>query len=84
MKIHVSDDNKFFTDYLSMVLPCIDGVESIHVEKFGELSLEGLEASGADVVIMDNSLPNDVDTEITAKIKAKHPELVVIVYAWQK
>ena len=84
MNIHIADDNKFFTDYLSMVLPCIDWVEGIEVEKFSELSLESLEASGADVVIMDNSLPNDVDTEIIAKIKAKFPSMIVVVYAWQK
>jgi DNA-binding NarL/FixJ family response regulator len=84
MKVHVADDNKFFTDYLSMVLPCIDGVEAIHVEKFSELSMESLEQSGADVLIVDNSLPNDVDAEIITQVKAKYPQLIVIVYAWQK
>ncbi|MFT5125765.1 MAG: hypothetical protein ACI97B_004416, partial [Verrucomicrobiales bacterium] len=66
MKVHIADDNKFFSDYLSMVLPCIYGVESVHVEKYSELTDDSLRRTGADVLVVDNSLPNDVDLESIA------------------
>ena len=84
MNIHIADDNKFFSDYLSMVLPCIDGVESVHVEKYSELSDESLRLTGADVLIADNSLPNDVDLEMISRIRASFPDLIIVIYTWQK
>ncbi|MFT5495288.1 MAG: two-component system response regulator YesN [Kiritimatiellia bacterium] len=84
MKVHIADDNKFFSDYLSMVLPCIYGVESVHVEKYSELTDDSLRRTGADVLVVDNSLPNDVDLESIARLRVNFPDLVIVIYAWQK
>ena len=78
-RILIVEDNPFFLKFLKETLhsrfPLIDILEAAD----GAGALERIETSSPDIILMDLRLPGENGLELTKRIKAQHPDVVVVI-----
>ena len=78
-RILIVEDNPFFLKFLKEALhsrfPSIEILEAAE----GAVALEKIETSSPDIILMDLRLPGENGLELTKKIKAQHPDIVVVI-----
>mgnify|MGYP002526236738 FL=1 len=79
IKVAVIEDTPALGKLVQRVLDAMDGIQCVGVWENAEDGLEVIQATPPDVVLMDISLPGMSGIEATAKLKAKHPQVEVII-----
>lgn len=79
IKVAVIEDTPALGKLVQRVLDAMDGIQCVGVWENAEDGLEVIQATPPDVVLMDISLPGMSGIEATAKLKAKHPHVEVII-----
>jgi DNA-binding NarL/FixJ family response regulator len=79
IKLALADDQVLFRRGLSMLLRDMADVQVVFECGNGEELLLGLEGNPVDIVLLDLQMPVMDGKEAMTKIKAKHPEVKVIV-----
>jgi len=78
-RILIVEDNPFFLQFLKETLysrfPSMDILEAAN----GEEALQKIETFKPDAIFMDLRLPGENGLEVTKKIKAEHPDIVVAI-----
>ena len=78
-RILIVEDNTFFLQFLRKTLsarfPSIDILEAVN----GEEALQKIKMLPPDTVFMDLRLPGENGLELTKKIKAQYPNIVVVI-----
>ena len=78
-RVLIVEDNAFFLQFLRETLrsrfPKIDFVAASD----GEEALEKIKALPPDAIFMDLRLPGENGLELTKKIKAKYPDIIIVV-----
>ena len=83
-RIIIADDHALFRQGLKRILEDIPGTEVIGEAKDGLELLKVLQGSGAQMVILDISMPNLRGLEAIHEIKAKDPRLKVLMLTMHK
>jgi len=78
-RILIVEDNLFFLQFLKETLhsrfPSMDILEAVD----GEEALKRIETSSPDIILMDLRLPGENGLELTKRIKAQHPGIIVVI-----
>jgi len=78
-RILIVDDNAFFLQFLKETLhsrfPSIDILEAAN----GEEALQKIKTLPPDAIFMDLRLPGGNGLELTKKIKAQYPDIIVVI-----
>ena len=78
-RILIVEDNGYFLQFLKETLhsrfPSIEILEASE----GAGALEKIETSSPDIILMDLRLPGENGLELTKKIKAQHPNIIVVI-----
>lgn len=78
-RILIAEDNAFFLQFLKQTMhlrfPSIDTLEAAN----GEEAMHKIKTLSPEAIFMDLRLPGENGLELTAKIKAKHPDVIVII-----
>lgn len=78
-RILIVEDNAFFLQFLKETLhsrfPSIDILEA----GGGEEALQKIETSLPNIILMDLRLPGENGLELTKRIKAQHPDIIVVI-----
>ncbi len=78
-RILIVEDNAFFQKFLKETLharlPSIDILEAGN----GEEALEKIRTFSPDAIFMDLRLPGANGLDVTRRIKAQHPEIIVVI-----
>jgi DNA-binding NarL/FixJ family response regulator len=78
-RILIVDDNAFFLQFLKETLhsrfPSIDILEAAN----GEEALQKIKTLPPDAIFMDLRLPGENGLELTKKIKAQYPDIIVVI-----
>jgi DNA-binding NarL/FixJ family response regulator len=78
-RILIVDDNAFFLQFLKETLhsrfPSIDILEAAN----GEEALQKIKTLPPDTIFMDLRLPGENGLELTKKIKAQYPDIIVVI-----
>jgi len=78
-RILIVEDNVFFLQFLKETLdsrfPSMDIFEATN----GEEALRRIETSSPDAILMDLRLPGENGLELTKRIKAQHPDIIVVI-----
>jgi DNA-binding NarL/FixJ family response regulator len=78
-RILLVEDNAFFREFLKETmhfrLPSVDILEAAN----GEEAIKKIETLSPDAVFMDLRLPGENGLELTRKIKAQHPSMIVVI-----
>ncbi len=78
-RILIVDDNAFFLQFLKETLhsrfPSIDILEAAN----GEEALQKIKTLPPDAIFMDLRLPGENSLELTKKIKAQYPDIIVVI-----
>jgi CheY-like chemotaxis protein len=78
-RILIVEDNAFFLQFLKETLharlPSIDILEATN----GEEALHRIENLSPDAIFTDLRLPGENGLELTQKIKAQHPDIIVVI-----
>lgn len=80
IKVNITDDHRIVVESLSKILN--ESCDDIKVERCFydiESCLKGLKAEIPDVLLLDIQLPDGDGVEFCAKLKAKHPDMKVIM-----
>ena len=83
-RIIIADDHALFRQGLKRILEDIPGTEVIGEAKDGLELLKVLQGSGAQMVVLDISMPNLRGLEAIHEIKAKDPRLKVLMLTMHK
>jgi len=78
-KVLIVDDHAIVREGLKQILAEIPGMVVAGEATTGEEALETIESQYYDVVVLDISLPDMSGLEILKQIKARHPQLVVLM-----
>jgi CheY-like chemotaxis protein len=78
-KVLIVDDSTLFRQLLKEMLH--DRIPSIEIHEAvdGEEALREVETSRPDLIFMDIRLPGDNGIEVTKRIKARYPDIIVII-----
>ena len=78
-RILIVEDNTFFLQFLKETMdlrfPSIDILEAAN----GEEAMEKIKTLSPEAIFMDLRLPGENGLELTKKIKAKYPDIVVVI-----
>jgi len=78
-RILIVEDNAFFLQFLKEALlarlPSIDILEA----RSGEEALQRIETLSPDAIFMDLRLPGANGLDVTRKIKAQYPDIIVVI-----
>ena len=78
-RILIVEDNPFFLKFLKETLHSRFPSIEILVASEGAGALEKIETSSPDIILMDLRLPGENGLELTKKIKAQHPDIIVVI-----
>ncbi|MDH3671171.1 MAG: response regulator transcription factor [Gammaproteobacteria bacterium] len=78
-KILIVDDNALFRESLRDILQVRFPTVEIDEAKDGEEALMKVEAHSPDLIFMDIHLPGENGLEVTKKVKAGYPHIVIVV-----
>jgi DNA-binding NarL/FixJ family response regulator len=79
IKVIICDDQAIVRDGLEMLLKLEQDIEVIGVAQDGAEAVELAEAHLPDLMLMDLKMPGITGVEATRRIRAKHPEIKVLV-----
>ena len=79
VRVMITDDHPVVREGLEFMLGAHEEIELVGTASDGEETLRYLPVLRPDVVIMDLRLPGEDGAEVTARIKATHPEVKVLV-----
>jgi DNA-binding NarL/FixJ family response regulator len=79
MKILIADDNVQFRTKLASILAGIEGIEIIGETGDVPETLEAIQESKPDTVILDIHMPGGTGLDVLAKVKATKPAPMVIM-----
>jgi two-component system, NarL family, response regulator LiaR len=79
MKVIVCDDQAIVREGLTMLLKLEPDIQIIGVADDGSAAVELVEKAQPDLVLMDLKMPSMNGVEATRRIKARHPEVRVLV-----
>jgi two-component system invasion response regulator UvrY len=79
MKILICDDHKIVREGLRQILQQLQGVNLISEASDGNEALNILKSDVFDVVLLDISLPDKSGLEVLKSVKAKWPEINVLI-----
>lgn len=78
-RILIVEDNAFFLQFLKETMhlrfPSIDILEAAN----GEEAMQKIKTLSPDAIFMDLRLPGENGLELTKKIKAQYPDIVVVI-----
>jgi DNA-binding NarL/FixJ family response regulator len=78
-RILIVEDNAFFLQFLKEAMhlrfPSIDILEAAN----GEEAMQKIKTLSPDAIFMDVRLPGENGLELTKKIKAQYPDIVVVI-----
>lgn len=78
-RILIVEDNAFFLQFLKETMhlrfPSIDILEAAN----GEEAMQKIKTLSLDAIFMDLRLPGENGLELTKKIKAQYPDIVVVI-----
>jgi len=78
-KILIVDDSDFFRQTLKATLKRYFPTITIEEAVDGGKALEKVDAFAPDLIFLDIQLPGDNGLELTRKIKATHPEMIIFI-----
>ena len=78
-RILIVDDNDLFRQTLRTTLQEAFPTITIDEEPDGGKALQKVDASFPGLIFMDIRLPGESGLELTKKVKANHPEIVVVI-----
>lgn len=78
IRVVVVEDHPMFREGLVGLLQAIDSVEVVGQAATGEEGEDVVSAAVPDVVLMDLRLPGMSGTELTSRIRSRHPEVAVL------
>jgi DNA-binding NarL/FixJ family response regulator len=79
MKVMICDDQAIVRDGLELLLKLENGIEVVGLAQDGAQAVELVESTHPDLVLMDLLMPGVNGVEATRTIRAKHPEIKVLV-----
>ncbi|MGZ0067323.1 response regulator transcription factor [Microbacterium sp. Yaish 1] len=79
IRVLIVDDQQLIRLGFRMVLEAAEGIEVVGEAADGAAALEVVAASSPDVVLMDVRMPGVDGIEATARIRAEHPGVAVLV-----
>ncbi|WP_286793498.1 response regulator transcription factor, partial [Microbacterium sp. UBA3394] len=79
IRVVLVDDHPVYRDGLSMLLESMDGVRVVATASDGAEAIEVVDASDADVVVMDVQMPRLDGLAATREVVARHPHLAVVI-----
>ncbi|HEX9980168.1 MAG TPA: response regulator transcription factor [Flavobacterium sp.] len=79
ISIALVDDHKMFLDGMISVLSGEEMFNILFVENDAQRALEKLDSHLPDIIISDISMPNMNGIEFIRKVKAKHPDVKILV-----
>lgn len=78
-KVLIVDDNAHFRESLRDILHVRVPTLETHEATNGEEALTKVEACRPDLIFMDISLPGENGLEVTKKVKARYPDIIIVV-----
>jgi len=78
-KILIVDDNDFFRQTLKATLKGCSPTIAIGEAVDGDKALKKVDTFVPDLIFMDIQLPGESGLELTKKIKATHPKIIILV-----
>ena len=81
-KTLIVEDNATFRQALKEVLHTRFPFMAIGEAEDGEKALQKIEADVPDLIFMDIKLPGENGLQVTQKVKARYPEMIVIILTY--
>ena len=78
-RILIVEDNPLFLQFLKDTLRSRFPSITIFEATDGEEALKKIEISPPDIILMDLRLPGENGLELTKRIKAQHPNMIVVI-----
>jgi DNA-binding NarL/FixJ family response regulator len=78
-RILIVEDNPLFLQFLKDTLHSRFPSITIFEATDGEEALKKIEISPPDIILMDLRLPGENGLELTKRIKAQHPNMIVVI-----
>ncbi len=78
-KILIVDDNDFFRQTLKATLKGCFPTITIEEAVAGDKALQKVDSFVPDLIFMDIQLPGESGLELTKKIKATHPNVIILI-----
>jgi DNA-binding NarL/FixJ family response regulator len=79
VRVMVVDDHVMFAESLARLLADEDSIEVVGIADSGAAALELLGQHAPDVVLVDYQMPDQDGVAITAEIKSRSPEVMVVM-----
>lgn len=79
IRLLLADDHQLFLDGLHSILATVPGIEVVARAVNGRQVLEQLQHHAVDLVLMDVNMPEMDGIQATEALKARHPEVKVLV-----
>jgi DNA-binding NarL/FixJ family response regulator len=79
MRVLICDDQAIVREGLAMLLKLEPDIEVVGIAEDGSVAVELVEKDAPDVVLMDLKMPIVNGVEATRQIKARHPEVSILV-----
>lgn len=78
-RILIVEDNLFFLQFLKEILHSRFPSRDIQEAASGEEAIRKIETISPDIIFMDLRLPGENGLELTKRIKAQHPGIIVVI-----